>query len=113
MQLRSSTAKRRENKGNMCSGIQKQTHDIPESPLSPRNVEDTQVTPTKKQGKFPKMRGKMKEKQHSPEIFREDFIPVETLLKESPEAKKTRKGKGIKALGCPTSQTGKPELQTN
>jgi hypothetical protein len=48
MQLRSSTAKQRETKSNMCSGIQQQTQGIPESPLSPRNVEDTHVTPTKK-----------------------------------------------------------------
>jgi hypothetical protein len=48
MQLSSSTAKRRENIGNMCFGIQKKTQDTPEIPLSHRNVEDTWVTPTKK-----------------------------------------------------------------
>ena len=66
MQLSSSTTKWRENKGNICYGIQKQTKDILESPLSQTNVEYTQVTPTKKKSKLPKMRGKMKQKQHNP-----------------------------------------------
>ena len=69
MQLRSSTTKRRENKGRMCYGIQQQTRDIPEIPFSPTNVEDTQVTPTKNQGKLSKMRGHKKEKKHTPKIF--------------------------------------------
>jgi len=48
MQLRSTTKKQRENEGNMCSGMHKKAKYILESPLSPKNAEDTQVTPTKK-----------------------------------------------------------------
>jgi hypothetical protein len=107
MQLRFSTTKQRENKSKMCSSIQKQAQDILEIPFSPRNVKYTHVTPTKKQGKLPKMRGKMKEKQHNPEIFREDFIPVETLLKESHEDNKRKKRKWNQSIGMPNKTNRK------
>jgi hypothetical protein len=93
--------------------MQQKAQDIPESPLSPRNVEDTQVTPTKKQGKLPKMRGKMKEKQHSPEIFKHNLSLWKPYSRNPLRLRKERKGKGIKALECPVIPTGKPELQIN
>jgi hypothetical protein len=34
------------------------------------------------------MRGRMRSNQHNPEIVNAKFVPMETLLKESPEAKK-------------------------
>jgi hypothetical protein len=61
----------------------------------PSHYEDAQVTPTMQQGKVPKtkMRGKMRSKQHSPKIVTAEFVHMETLIKESPEAKQSRKRK--------------------
>jgi hypothetical protein len=56
------------------------------------------------------MRGKMKEKQHSPKIFRADFIPMETLLKESPKAKKRKKRKGNQSIGMPNKPNRKTKI---
>jgi hypothetical protein len=48
------------------------------------------------QDKIPKKktRGQRKTKQHSPKIVVAEFVPMETLIKESPEAKQNRKRKG-------------------
>jgi len=54
MQLRSSTAKRRENKGDRVSNMQQHAYDTPQGPLSPNHSEDEHVTPIMQQGKVSK-----------------------------------------------------------
>jgi hypothetical protein len=78
----------------------------------PVHSEKEQVTPIMQQGKVPKtkMRGKMRSKQHSPEIVKVEFIPMETLLKDSLQAKKNRKRKGTQGPGMPSKPNRKTKI---
>jgi hypothetical protein len=57
--------------------------------LSLENLEDKHLTSTRQKDKIPKTktRGQKKTKQHSPKIVSTKFVPMETLIKDSLEAK--------------------------
>jgi hypothetical protein len=48
-----------------------------------------------------KTRGQRKTKQHSLKIVLAEFVPMDTLIKESPQAKHNRKRKGNQDPGMP------------
>jgi hypothetical protein len=55
----------------------------------------------------------MKTKQHSPKIVNVEFVPMETLIKESHKAKKNRKTKGNQGPRMPSNPTKKLGLLIN
>jgi hypothetical protein len=84
----------------------------PPGPLSPKHSEDELVTTTMQQDKTPrtKTRRQKKAKQLSPEIVAAEFVPVDTLIKESPEAKQSRKRKGSQDPEIPSKPNRKTRL---
>jgi hypothetical protein len=69
------------------------------------------VTPNIQQGKIlkTKIRGQMKTKQHNPKIVNAEFVPMETLIKESLEANQNRKRKENQGPGMASN----PNRKTN
>jgi hypothetical protein len=60
-----------------------------------------------------KTRKQRKTKQHSPEIVVAEFVPIETLMKESLKPNKVEKERRTRILKCPSSLTEKPGSPIN
>jgi hypothetical protein len=67
---------------------------------------------TMQQDKTPKSKTRRQRgtKPTSPEIVAAEFVPVDTLIKESPEAKQSKKRKGSQVPGMPNKPNRKTRL---